>query len=377
MSIPPGYKKIIRARMEGELQHGLLLCTPCTDQPVVMADSVLEVGEGGCVNLIVENHSLEPAKLKKGTILGEVAEVEEVERTGGEVLIGTGDATPNIDSGAVNGVVLELCEDQGTRVLRALDLSISHLTSTQQQQLRALLQRHCDVFALDSRELGTASIVTHVIDTGNHAPIRQPVRRTPFALRAKVDELVADMLDQGVVQPSSSPWASPIVLVQKKDGSTRFCVDYRKLNQISKLDEFPLPRIDDTLDLLAGTRYFTTLDLASGFWQVSMDKASQEKTAFTTHAGLYEFQKMPFGLANAPATFQRLMEVVLHGLAREVCFVYLDDIVVVGATWEEHLANLTRVLDRIRRAGLKLKPKKCEFAQAEVLYLDMLFLPRV
>ena len=123
------------------------------------------------------------------------------------------------------------------------------------------------------------------------------------------------------------------------------------------------------LDLLAGTRYFTTLDLASGYWQVSMDKASQEKTAFTTHVGLYEFQKMPFGLANAPATFQRLMEVVLHGLAREVCFVYLDDIVVVGATWEEHLANLTRVLDRIRREGLKLKLKKCEFAQAEVLYL--------
>ena len=275
VSIPPGYMKIIRARMEGELQHGLLLCMPCTDQPVVMADSVLEVGEGGCVNLIVENHSLEPAKLKKGTILGEVAEVEEVERTRGEVLVETGDATPNIDSGAVNGVVLELCEDQGTRVLRAMDLSISHLTSTQQQQLRALLQHHCDVFALDSRELGTASIVTQVIDTGNHAPIWQPVRRTPFALWEKVDELVADMLDQGVVQPSSSPWASPIVLVQKKDGNTRFCVDYRKLNQITKLDEFPLPRIDDTLDLLAGTRYLTTLDLASGFWQVSMDKASQ------------------------------------------------------------------------------------------------------
>ena len=239
--VPPGYKKIIRARMEGELQHRLLLCTPCTDQPVVMADSILEGGEGCCVNLIVENHSVEQARLKKGTILGEVAEVEEVvsnqtpvaqlhttgatlpttqERTGGEVLVGTEDTTPNVDSGAVHGVVSELYEDQGTRVLRALNLPVTHLTSTQQQQLRALLQHHSDVFALDSRELGTASIVTHVIDTGNHAPIRQPVRRTPFALRAKVDELVADMLDQGVVQPSSSPWASPIVLVQKKDGST-------------------------------------------------------------------------------------------------------------------------------------------------------------
>ena len=273
VKVPPGYKKMVRAKMEGEIQHGLLLCTPCTDRQVVMADSVLEVGEGCCVNLIVENHSVEPVQLRKGTILGEVAEVEEVVsnqtpaaqpsnaqgRTRGEVLVGTGYAI-----GAVHGVVSELCEDRGARLLRDLNLSMMHLTSTQHRQLRDMLQSHSDVFALDYRELGTTSIVTHVIDTGNHAPVRQPVRRTPFALRATVDKLVADMLDQGVIQPSSSPWASPIVLVRKKDGGTRFCVDYRKLNQITKLDVFPLPCIDDTLDLLAGTRYFTTLDLASG-----------------------------------------------------------------------------------------------------------------
>ena len=114
------------------------------------------------------------------------------------------------------------------------------------------------------------SIVTHVINTGNHPPNRQPVRRSPFALRVKVDELVADMLEPEVMRPLSSPWASPIVLVRKKDSGTWFCVDYRKLNQITKLDEFPLSRIDDTLDLFAGSHYFTTLDLASGYWQVAM-----------------------------------------------------------------------------------------------------------
>ena len=127
-------------------------------------------------------------------------------------------------------------------------------------------------------------------------------------------ELTKEMLDQGVIQPSSSPWASPIVLVVKRDGSTRFCVDYRKVNAITKLDVYPLPRIDHSLDLLAGTKFFSTLDLVSGYWQVGMEAESQEKTAFTTHSGLFEFTVMPFGLCNAPATFQRLMENVLTGL---------------------------------------------------------------
>ena len=209
----------------------------------------------------------------------------------------------------------------------------------------------------------------HVVQTGNEGPIRQPVRRMPFALRRDIDQMVEEMLDQGVIQPSSSPWASPIVLVKIIDGGMRFCVDYRCLNRITKLDEFPLPRIDDTLDLLAGARYFTTLDLASGYWQVAMDPASQEKTAFVTYSGLYEFRKMPFGLVNAPATFQRLMEVVLSGLTRGSCHVYLDDVLVLGSTLEEHNANLRKVFSRIREAGLRLKPKKCDFAQESVGYL--------
>jgi hypothetical protein len=191
----------------------------------------------------------------------------------------------------------------------------------------------------------------------------------PFALRPQVDKLVQEMLAQGVIQPSSSPWASPVVLVQKKDGSMRFCIDYRRLNRITKLDEFPLPRIDDTLDILTGARHFTTLDMGSGYWQVAMDPTAKEKTAFTTYSGLYEFCRMPFGLVNAPATFQRLMELVLSGLACNSCLVYLDDVLVVGATLQEHNKNLEEVLERIRQAGLRLKPKKCKFAQESVVYL--------
>ena len=191
----------------------------------------------------------------------------------------------------------------------------------------------------------------------------------PFALREEVDKLIQEMLSQQVIVPSASPWASPIVLVKKKDGGMRFCVDYRMLNKVTKLDEFPLPRIDDTLDLLARAKYFTTLDLTSGYWQVPMEESSQEKTAFITYSGLYEFRKMPFGLVNAPTTFQRLMEVVLAGIARDGCHVYLDDVLVFRKTPEEHNHNLRRVFDRINGAGLKLKAKKCCFAQMSVLYL--------
>ena len=244
------------------------------------------------------------------------------------------------------------------QLLDQLDPDLAQLTPLEQTQLREHLLSYMDVFAIDTTELGSTDLTQHRIKTRDHPPIKQPPRRIPFALRQTVDELIDSMLTQGVVIPSASPWASPIVLVRKKDGGTRFCVDYRKLNHITKLDEFPLPRIDETLDLLAGARYFTTLDLASGYWQVPMEPTSQEKTAFVTHCGLYEFTKMPFGLVNAPATFQRLMELVLSGLARDKCHIYLDDILVFGRTLSEHNQNLSLVLTRIRKARLKLKPKK-------------------
>lgn len=149
---------------------------------------------------------------------------------------------------------------------------------------------------MEPSELGSTDWVKHTIRTGDHPPIQQPPRCIPFALREKVENMVGEMLEQGVIQPSQSPWASPVVLVAKKDGSTHFCIDYRRLNAVTKLDVFPLPRIDDSSDLLSRSKYFSMLDLASGYWQVAMDDDSREKTAFMTHSGLHEFLVMPFGL---------------------------------------------------------------------------------
>ena len=177
------------------------------------------------------------------------------------------------------------------------------------------------------------------------------------------------MQAQGIVRPSRSPWASPIVLVPKKDGSLRFCVDFRKLNSITKKDVYPLPRVEDILDTLGEAKYFTSLDLASGYWQVGLDEDACAKSAFTTHHGLFEFTRMPFGLCNAPATFQRAMQAVLAGLEWNSCFVYLDDILIASCTLEEHLQHLKEVLGRLRDAGLCLKPKKCLLFRGEVPYL--------
>lgn len=237
------------------------------------------------------------------------------------------------------------------------------------ESLVKLLTEFSDIFSKGPLDMGKTDIVNHKIDTGNSAPIRQPLRRVPFSKRKEVEKMVNEMLDQDVIEPSSSPWASPIVIVPKKDGSLRFCVDYRKLNNITKKDAYPLPRIDDILDSLTGAQYFSTLDLASGYWQVGMDPDDKEKTAFITSEGLFQYKVLPFGLSSAPSMFQRLMNAVLGGLKWNVALVYLDDIVIWSSTVSEHLSRLREVFMRIRQARLKLKAKKCQLLRDEISFL--------
>ena len=150
----------------------------------------------------------------------------------------------------------------------------------------------------------------------------------PLVKQAEADAAVHDMLQRGIIEPSDSPWSSPVVLVRKRNGELRFCVDYRLLNGHTRKDSYPLPRIDATLEALSGSTCFSTLDLQSGYWQIDMHPDDKDKTAFTTGKGLWNFRTMPFGLCNAPATFERLMDLVLKGLPWTTCLVYLDDILI-------------------------------------------------
>ena len=224
-------------------------------------------------------------------------------------------------------------------------------------------------FASKTQPLGKATCAVHYIDTGRAYPIAQRLRPTSPRDRETIRHQIQEMLAYGAIRPSQSPWASPVVLVGKKDGETRFCVDYRKLNDVTVKDAHPLPRIADMLESLRGSRYFTILDAAKGYWQIPVAPDSIEKTAFSCPEGLFEFTVMPFGLCNAPATYQRAMQQVLAGLIGQGCLVYIDDILIYSRTFAEHLRMLTTVLERCHASGILLKAEKCRFAQAETEYL--------
>ena len=218
--------------------------------------------------------------------------------------------------------------------LQDIDLSEAGLTKPQKAELVTLLEEFRDIFAKNPKRPGRTDRVRHEIDTGTNRPINvAPYRLGPIEKETVAEEIKV-MQENDVIRPSRSPWAAPVVLVTKKDGTIRFCVDYRKINAITKKDVYPLPRIDDALDAMHGAAYFSTLDLASGYWQVEMDPNDREKTAFICDQGLFEFNVMPFGLCNAPATFQRLMDAVLAGLKWTTCLVYLDDIIIFSKTFE-------------------------------------------
>ena len=243
------------------------------------------------------------------------------------------------------------------------------LSAGQARKLVALVSQYEDVFVGADGKVGYTDLTSLHIDTGDAKPFRIPARRTGFAEKKVIEDTVADLLAEGKIRPSESAWASPVVLVKKKDGTMRFCLDYRRLNDKTAKDAYPLPKIDETLDQLAGSRWWSCLDLASGYWQIAVHPDSVAKTAFSTHMGLYEWLVMPFGLCNAPAVFERLMDKVLNNLQWHGVLVYLDDVMAHGASFDSALERLKKVFQRFRAANLKLKPKKCHLLAQEVDYL--------
>ena len=248
--------------------------------------------------------------------------------------------------------------------------SSKELTNNEKGMLGNLLVDYEDIFSKGSHDIGRTNWVKHDIDTGNEPPFRQRPRRLPITQQEALKEQLEDLKNRGLIRESTSPWASNVILVKKKDGSWRLCIDYRGVNAKTQTkDPYLLPRIDETLDALAGSKYYCTLDLCSGYHQCELTESSKATTAFITKFGHWEWEVMPFGLQNGPGTFQRLMHKVLATIPFDIAHCYLDDLVTHGRTIEECIERLRLIFDRLREAGLKLKPKKCSLFQREVLYL--------
>ena len=262
-------------------------------------------------------------------------------------------------------------EREGLGVAELINrLDLGELTQSQHEQLQQTLSKYQTTFSKDDDDIGLCNLVEHKVDLTDDRPIKIPHRRVPPHQWDEVREYIQKSLDRGIIRESSSPYASPVVLVRKKDGKLRLCVDYRCLNAKTHKDAYPLPRIEEALDVLKGAEYFCSLDLAHGFNQVPMREADIEKTAFRTGTGgLYEYVRMPFGLCNAPGTFMRLMDKAFGDLNFQTLLVYMDDILVFGSTFEETLQRLETVLSRLSKLNLKVKPEKCQLFRKKVNYL--------
>ena len=370
----PLYSRLVtrsETRIPAEHEMIIEVCTAdsrrggsvCLAEPVgkVLGDNGLMIAravvDANSTVIPMKIMNLEPHEqvLKAGTVLARLIPLAE------EDVVNARSATATEQEGS-EGEFPEHLRD-------LLEQCTTELNSDERDFVIEMLIQYQDVFSKGEFDLGRTKLVKHSIDTRDARPIRQPLRRSSPEQRAEVQRQVTELLSKGLIQPSDSPWASPVVLVNKKDGTKRLCLDYRKLNDVSVKDAYPLPRIDDSLDSLGGAKYFSTLDLAAGYWQVEMDEDARQKSAFVTASGLYEWNVLPFGLCNAPSTFERLMDNVLAGLRWEALLVYLDDVIVFGRTIQESVERLGTVFARFRNAGLKLKPSKCALFQKQVSYL--------
>ena len=238
------------------------------------------------------------------------------------------------------------------------------------RKFERLLMEYHDIFYLDKNEIRCMDAAQHIIELLDKEPFKERFQRIAPPLLDEIQEHLQEMLDGGAIWPSQSAWCNAMVLIRKKDGCLRFCIDFWQLNARTKKDLYPLPQMQETMESMVRARFFSTMDLKSGFWQVKMSEKSRQYTAFTVGSmGIFEFLQMPYSLCNAPATFQRLMQNCLGELNLTYALIYLDDVIVFSRTGEDHLIWLRAVFEHFWEHGLKLKPSKCHFLRKETTFL--------
>ena len=369
--VPPFGHKVIHGKVNlvlhgykrNVMTHGLEKRSPSLPLGIDVQTAYAALTDGSNrVTVVLRNNTRDWLEVKKGIPITRMVAANEVPK----VVELPFTKEPNESSSLPEAERQEL-------LLEKLDLTgLEAWPKDQAEKAWILLKEYHNIFSLEKQDMGHTKATKHkiVLKDPDTPPFKERFCRIPPPQLDEVRAHLKMMLDAGVIRPSNSPWCNAVVLVRKKDGSLRFCINFRRLNALTVKDSHPLPRICETLESLAGAAHYSTFDMNSGFWQVPMDEDSKQYTAFTLGSmGLYECESMPFGLCNAPPTFQRLMQNCLGELNLTYCLIYLDDVIVFSQTEEEHLERMRVVFDRLREHGLKLKPSKCDVFKTEINYL--------
>jgi hypothetical protein len=372
-TLKPNSTRLIRAKVGTEAEgKSIFLDTSFIRDPEVRCSPMVADVKNRCCYIAVTNTSSEEKVLDSRYTLAHWEEVDSIiplkkvyEPENFKAIVNQ----INTHYQERNEKIMRTDLDRWNVINGFVDTNSGTMTQEETRRLKELIQEFQHLFALGNEDLSQTHLIEHTIDVEGYVPIKSKPRQPPHHLKSKVDEMVKSFLDNNIARHSSSPWASPVVMVRKKYGTMRFCVDYRNLNSITKKNAFPLPHINNTLMNLGKKRYFSSLDMFSGYYQISMEKKAIEKTAFVTTAGLYEFTVMPFGLANAVPTYQRFMTRLLDGVLNDFAYVYIDDILVASEPFEEHLEHLRIIFERIQGARMKLKPSKCHWNCSQVEFL--------
>ena len=358
--LSPESETVVPIQMEGLHIKRTMFLEPYQNLSVLIARALYKDTANPIVSFI--NTTKKTIHLKKGIRIGTFHNVEDSDISQNDPKVrrltrpDTADTAPDHSSLPEK---LEQVWKEGSNLLN----------EEESIKLRDALIEFQDVFAESDYDLGNFDAIHHQIDTGDARPIKLGLRRTPLHFCTEEEKLIKKMLDANIIRPSTSAWAAAPVLVKKKTGEFRYCLDYRALNKVTEKDTYPIPLIGECIDALSGSIWFSKLDANQAYYQVPIHPDSKQKTAFRTKHGLYEFNVMSFGLANAPSTFSRVMALVLKGLNWDTVLSFLDDLCVVGSSFENHLQNLKAVFSRFQDYGLKLKPKKSELFREEVEFL--------
>ena len=353
--IPPNSELMIEVTAKYPQQKSdLVLIQPSKhsfQSEFVISSSINEFNEKGKYWAKVANFTNEVLHLNKGTKLVMIESVSGVHQ----------------EAEYVNTTDIE--EIDNNLDLFGGKFQLDHLDENQKNAINDLIRKHQGIFAESVKDLTGCDTIKHRVYLTDDIPIRSKPYRTPYALRDEMKQQVNSLLDAGIISVSDSPYASPVLLVKKKNNSYRLVCDYRKLNIKTQPLPYPLPLISDLLDTLEGAQFYSCLDLCSGYWQMHLDPRDRHKTAFCTEVGLFQWNRLPQGLRNAASSFQRLLEIVLAGLKDFNINTYIDDLIIASKTFEEHIEKLDLVFTRLNRHNLKINPSKCQLAQSQINYL--------